>query len=222
MSLNSTSPSVAGIHVLADDDPSWKLGPVDQAIAACDGGASVVQLRTKYATDIQILEWARAIRAITRHAGVIFILNDRFDLALAAKADGVHLGQTDLPLARVPSDARGKLCFGVSTHDLNQVSTAAKKADYVAFGPIFGTRSKVSPHAAPGLQALKEAVQLAHPVPLVAIGGIGTANISAIQNTGAAGAAVISAVAQAPDPASAARKLSELFPKKSVDVQEKK
>jgi len=222
MSLNSASPSVAGIHVLADDDPSWKLGPLDQAKAACDGGASVVQLRTKYATDVQTLEWAREIRAITRHAGVSFILNDRFDLALAAEADGVHLGQTDLPLARVPSDARRRLFFGVSTHDLDQVSSAAKKADYVAFGPIFGTRSKVSPHAAPGIEALKAAVQLAHPVPLVAIGGIGTTNISAIKNTGAAGAAVISAIAQAQDPASTARTLSEFFAKNSVDGQEKK
>lgn len=212
---------VAGIHVLADDDPSWPLGPVDQAVAACDGGAAVVQLRTKHATDAQTLEWARAIRSITRRAGVCFILNDRFDLALAAEADGVHLGQNDLPLAQLPKAARSRLTFGLSTHDLHQVAAAAKEADYVAFGPIFGTRSKVSPHTAPGLTALEEAVRLASPVPLVAIGGIGAANLSAIKNAGAAGAAVISAVAAAADPAAATRNLSRLFEKTNGDMQEK-
>ena len=202
---------IAGIHVLADDDPSWPLGPVDQAVAACDGGAAVVQLRTKHATDGQTLEWARAIRSITRLAGVCFILNDRFDLALAAEADGVHLGQSDLPPARLPDSALDRLTFGLSTHDLSQVAAAAEEADYVAFGPIFGTQSKVSAHPAPGLRALEEAVRLASPVPLVAIGGIGAANISAIKNAGAAGAAVISAVAAATDPVAATRDLSELF-----------
>ena len=91
-----------GLHVLADDAPHWKHDPVEQARAACRGGAAVVQLRAKLAVDRQALAWAARIRELTRQAGALFIVNDRFDLALAAGADGVHLGQEDLPPARIP------------------------------------------------------------------------------------------------------------------------
>ena len=98
-----------GLHVLADDDPRWPIGPLEQARAACDGGARVVQLRAKHASDTQTLEWARAVRELTRAHDVRFVLNDRFDLALAAGADGVHLGQNDLPPRALPRDARERL-----------------------------------------------------------------------------------------------------------------
>ena len=86
-----------GLHVLADDDPRWGRDPVEQAAFACAAGVPVVQLRTKHATDEQTLAWARAIRRLTLDSGTRFIVNDRFDLALLAEADGVHLGQGDLP-----------------------------------------------------------------------------------------------------------------------------
>lgn len=200
---------VAGLHVLADDDPRWPAGPIAQAEAACDGGAAVVQLRTKHATDRQTLEWARIIRAMTRRANVHFIINDRFDLALAAEADGVHLGQSDLPPARLPQSARTRLTVGFSTHDLEQVAAATRApVDYVAFGPVFGSESKDSLYGARGLEALGRAVRAAAPRPLIAIGGIASANLSAVLGTGAAGAAVISAVAAADDPGAAVRELA--------------
>ena len=118
---------LAGLHVLADDDPRWPRDPVAQAEAACAGGAAVVQLRCKRATDGEALRLAGAVRARTRAAGVLFVVNDRFDLALAAEADGVHLGQEDLPPARLPAAARERLLVGRSTHTLAQARAAARE-----------------------------------------------------------------------------------------------
>lgn len=203
----------AGIHVLADDDPRWPADPVQQAAAACQGGAQVVQLRSKFATDRQTLEWARAIRTLTREAGVHFVVNDRFDLALAAEADGVHLGQDDLPPSRIPLEALARLEVGFSTHDLTQarVAGAMKELDYVAFGPVYGTASKKSPYSPRGLEALAEISQAVAPLPLVAIGGIHAGNIRDVLRAGAAGMAVISAVAATPNPAEATRELRRIF-----------
>jgi thiamine-phosphate pyrophosphorylase len=193
--------------VLADDSPHWKHDPVEQAAAACRGGASVVQLRAKDATDREALAWARRIRALTRDAGALFVVDDRFDLALAADADGVHLGQTDLPPHRIPPALRERLLVGRSTHDLEQARAARREpVDYLAFGPVFGTRSKQSEYGARGLEALAAAVVVAAPLALVAIGGIDVARAARVAATGA-GLAVISAVAGADDPEAATRAL---------------
>lgn len=197
-----------GLHVLADDNPHWRVGPIEQARHACAGGASVVQLRVKNATDREALVWGRAIRELTRKAGVRFVMNDRFDLALACEADAVHLGQKDLPPEALPAPARTRLAVGRSTHDLEQARDARIQAvDYVAFGPVFGTTSKASEYAARGTHALAQIVDLAAPLPVVAIGGIDASNLGEIIAAGAAGAAVISAVAGAPDPSLATRDL---------------
>jgi len=200
---------LAGLHVLADDDPRWPLDPVAQARAACAGGARVVQLRAKRAPDREALVWADAIREITRRAGALFFVNDRFDLALAAAADGVHLGQQDLPPAAIPAPLRARLLVGRSTHTLAELRAARDEpVDYVAFGPVFGTRSKESAHAARGLARLAGAVREAAPRPLVAIGGIDADRAAAVMAAGAAAIAVISAVAAAADPEAAARALA--------------
>lgn len=200
--------------MLADDDPRWGRDPVSQARAACAGGASVVQLRAKHATDREGLEWAHRIRALTREAGVTFIVNDRFDLALLADADGVHLGQEDLPPARLPEAARRALAVGRSTHEPAQLEAArSEPVDYVAFGPVFGTASKESAYAARGLAALRDAARCVAPRPLVAIGGITAANAGDVRAAGAWGIAVISAVAGAQDPVRATRELVRAFEK---------
>lgn len=198
-----------GLHVLADDDPRWPIGPLEQARAACDGGARVVQLRAKHASDTQTLEWARAVRELTRAHDVRFVLNDRFDLALAAGADGVHLGQNDLPPRALPRDARERLAVGRSTHDASQARTATREdVDYVAYGPVFGTTSKTSEYAARGLESLAEIVALVAPLPVVAIGGIDVSNVDEVAAVGARGVAVISAVAAASDPKAATHELA--------------
>lgn len=204
----NASASLTGLHVLADLSDRWKHDARAQAKAACEGGAAVVQLRAKDARDADALGLAREIRALTRDAGVLFFVNDRVDLALAADADGVHLGQGDLPPDRIPASARARLLVGRSTHTPEQLDAATREAvDYLAFGPVFGTRSKESEWSARGLAALERAVAVAAPLPLVAIGGIDAANAGAVAATGA-GVAVISAVAMADDATLATRCLT--------------
>jgi thiamine-phosphate pyrophosphorylase len=199
-----------GLMVLADDAPAWKIDPVDQARFACEGGASVVQLRAKRATDSVALEWAEAIRMITRKFDVGFFVNDRFDLALAADADGVHLGQEDFPPSRIPAAARSRLWVGRSTHSLEQALAALEESvDYIAFGPVFGTASKETPGDPRGVEQLAEVVRAVHPKPVIAIGGIDLGNVVQVAEAGVAGAAVISAIAEAADPSRAARLLAE-------------
>lgn len=196
--------------MLADDDPRWKFDPVEQALAACRGGADVVQLRVKSATDREALQWAERIRALTRDSGALFFVNDRFDLALSAEADGVHLGQRDLPPARIPQPERERLLVGRSTHTRQQADEARHEpVDYLAFGPVFGTHSKRSEYAARGVDALAEVFALVSPLPLVGIGGIDLRNVESVARAGA-GVAVISAVAAAEDPVAATRALARL------------
>jgi thiamine-phosphate pyrophosphorylase len=201
-----------GLHVLVDDDPRWGRDPVEQARAACRARVPVVQLRAKHAGDSQALAWAREIRALTRASGSRFVVNDRFDLALLAEADAVHLGQEDLPPAALPAAARAQLAVGRSTHTPEQLdATRSEEVDYVAYGPVFGTRSKDSPFSARGLEAVADAVRRAAPRPLVAIGGIEAGDIAALRAIGVAGVAVISAVASAADPERAAARLVAAF-----------
>ncbi|HTY17074.1 MAG TPA: thiamine phosphate synthase [Myxococcota bacterium] len=198
--------SIAGLYVLADDDPRWRHDPVAQARAALAGGARLVQLRAKHASDPQALRWAASIRDLCRARGALFFLNDRFDLALAAGADGVHLGQDDVPPDGVPVEARARLRIGRSTHTLDQARAACREPiDYVAFGPVFGTASKVSPYSARGIDALGEVARCVAPLPLVAIGGIDDARAGEVVRAGAAAVCAISAVAGADDMEGAAR-----------------
>ncbi|HEY8121438.1 MAG TPA: thiamine phosphate synthase [Myxococcota bacterium] len=201
----------SGLHVLADDDARWKHDPVVQARAACAGGARVVQLRAKHSVDSRALDWAREIRALTRAAGVAFVMNDRVDLALACEADAVHLGQDDLPPAEVRRIAP-RLAIGRSTHDAAQLARAlAEPIDYVAYGPVFGTASKHTGYDARGLAALREIASHCAPLPLVAIGGIDARSCASVRAAGAHGVAVISAVANAADPLAAVRELVAAF-----------
>lgn len=203
-----TDRCLAGLHALADDAPHWKLDPVEQARAACAGGAAVVQLRAKRATDRIALTWAAEIRRATRETGTLFFVNDRFDLALAAEADGVHLGQDDLPPARLPDAARRALLIGRSTHSQGQARIAVgEPIDYVAFGPLFGTRSKETPFDARGVAALAAVCEAVAPLPVIAIGGVDVSNAHEALAAGAAGVAVISAIAAADDPVAATRGL---------------
>jgi thiamine-phosphate pyrophosphorylase len=172
----------------------------------------VIQLRTKHANDRQCLEWAREIRALTHESGARFVLNDRYDIALLAEADAVHLGQTDIPPSAIPEDVRKRLAIGRSTHTLEELETTqSEPVDYIAFGPVFGTTSKESEFDARGLEALTTAVRLAAPRPLVAIGGIQNHHLGDLRSAGVGGFAVISGVAGADDPILAARKLMTSF-----------
>ena len=202
---------VRGVYALVDDDPRWPHAPRAQLEAALAGGVSVVQLRLKHLGDRDALALARAAARASHESGAVLFVNDRFDLALLAGADGVHLGADDLAPELLPAEARARLLVGLSTHTPEQVrASRTRPIDYVAFGPVFGTGSKESAYGARGLDALRAAVRdAAHP--LVAIGGIGAGNIADVGRAGAAAAAVISALAAAEDPARAARELAARF-----------
>ena len=204
--------SFCGLHVLVDDDPRWPIDPITQAKAACRGGAQVIQLRCKYATDRQSLDWAKQIRILTHTHGSRFVMNDRFDLALAADADGVHLGQSDLDPETVARALDRPLAIGRSTHTEEQLlASLTEPIDYVAFGPVFGTQSKQSEYSARGLDALLQAKKIVGNRPLVAIGGITLHNMQSVISAGAQAAAVISAVIDTPDPAASTRSMADFF-----------
>jgi thiamine-phosphate diphosphorylase len=175
------------------------------AEAALAGGADIIQLRDKHGSLRDLLRQARAIQALCRRRGATFIVNDRVDLALAAEADGAHVGQDDLP-----SEAARRLLgpgrlLGVSTHDAAQARAAvAAGADYIGFGPMFATGTKDTGYTPRGLAALAEIRTLVGPLPILAIGGITLANVGDVIRAGATAPAVISAVVSAPDISAAA------------------
>lgn len=200
-----------GVYAIADDDPRWPHPVRVQIEAAIAGGAHAVQIRLKHTTDRNAVELARWAVRHARPRGVLVIVNDRFDLADLADADGVHLGQNDAPPDLVPDEIRARRIIGRSTHDEDQVRRSLDEpVDYVAFGPIFVTSSKESAYAPRGLDRLRDAVRIAHR-PVVAIGGIDLERIDGIARTGARAAAVISAIAAAKNPTQATRSLAERF-----------
>lgn len=154
----------------------------------------MIQLRDKWAGPRQLLPQARQMAQLCRDRGVCFIVNDRLDLAQAVDADGVHLGQDDLP----PRAARallgaGKL-LGVSTHSLVQAIQAAEDgADYLGIGPIFPTATKSTEYDPVGCDMIRQ-LRSRIDLPLLAIGGITLSNVGDVVRAGAAGAAVISAI----------------------------
>ena len=207
----SDDPRLHGLYPLADDDPRWRHGARAVVRAALEGGVTVLQLRLKHTPDGEALELARWAVSRAREAGALLIVNDRFDLADLAGADGVHLGQDDLEPERVPADVRARLHVGLSTHTLDQVrGSVARPVDAIAFGPLFGTRSKDSEFDARGLGALREAIRIS-PRPVIAIGGIHAGNLADVARAGARAAAVISAIADAEDPVKETRRLQEIF-----------
>jgi len=182
------------------------LVPLLDAVLA--GGCRVVQLREKIIPLSDLYPVARALRRRCREAGCLFIVNDRVDLALAVEADGVHVGQDDLPAREARRLLRPGMILGVSTHDESQARRARDDgADYVAVGSMFPTGSKtgfrlVGPDL---LRRVRPEIR----VPLVAIGGITVDNVAEVIRAGADAVAVISAVCASPDPAAAARRFLE-------------
>lgn len=171
------------------------LSHTEQTKRLIDGGARIVQFREKHSAPLDWFDDARTAVEICRQSKVISIVNDRADIALAIGADGVHLGQTDLP----PDAARrilGKqVIIGYSTHTIEQVRDAAKfDIDYLAFGPIFSTTTKEDPDQVVGLETLARVRMIAASLPLVAIGGIDLGNAGSVFAAGADSIAVISAL----------------------------
>ena len=165
---------------------------VKQLIA---GGAALIQLRDKQASSRGFYSDAQPALQIARSAGVKLIINDRVDIALALRADGVHLGQEDMPVEAARRILGEQAVIGFSTHNLEQIREALNlPIDYLAFGPVFPTNSKRNPDPVAGLNQLKRAREMVFPMPVVAIGGINHLNATEVLNAGATAVAVISAV----------------------------
>jgi len=178
--------------------------------AVLAGGCRVVQLREKTMPMAELFPLALALRERCRQAGALFIVNDRADLALAVGADGLHVGQGDLPGASARRLLRPGMILGVSTHDEPQARQALEDgADYVAVGSIFPTGTKAGFQLV-GTDLLRK-LRPAIPVPLVAIGGITEANVGEVMAAGADGVAVISAVCGALDPGQATARFLEVM-----------
>jgi thiamine-phosphate pyrophosphorylase len=174
---------------------------------ALRGGVDVVQLRMKSAADEDILAVARRYAAVCAEHGVLFILNDRPDLVAAAGADGVHVGQDDVPVAearRLVGDAR---IVGLSTHSPGQIDAAAGEPglDYIGVGPVHATPTKPG-RPAVGLDLVRYAAAHAA-TPFFAIGGVNGDNVAAVRDAGARRIAVVRALTATDDPGGAARRL---------------
>jgi thiamine-phosphate pyrophosphorylase len=184
---------------------------VEIARHAIAGGADAIQLRDKGMSGRELYAAACEIRVVARASGALFIVNDRIDVAIAAGADGVHLGQDDLPLAHARRIAPPGFIVGISVGCVGEAVRAAEGgADYIALSPTFSTGSKGDAGPGRGLAELA-AVRAAVAIPLIAIGGIGRSNVSDVIAAGADGVAVISAVVGCVDITGAARDMKSLI-----------
>jgi thiamine-phosphate pyrophosphorylase len=200
----------AALYVILDRGAARGRDLVDLLDAVIAGGCRMVQLREKEWPSGRLLPLAERVRARCAAAGVTFVVNDRLDLALAVGADGVHLGQDDLPARAARPLLRAGMILGVSTHSLAQARAAqAEGADYVAVGSMFATRSKADFQlVGPDLvRKLRAEIR----VPLIGIGGITHDNVREVIAAGADGVAVISAVGAADDPRAATERFLTLI-----------
>ena len=179
--------------------------------SAYQGGADIVQLRSKVLTDAAMLRIGRAMRSLADRYQKLFFVNDRVDLALAADADGVHVGQEDLPVAeirKICDHQKKSLWIGKSTHTVEQALQGVREgADYIGVGPIFGTPTK--PDYPPTGLELMERVRDKIRIPWVAIGGINEENLETVLKIGAERVAVVRAIFAAEDIENATRKLRD-------------
>ena len=186
---------------------------LETAEAVLRGGAGCLQLREKGSADGELLERAHRLRELTSRHGALLIINDRPDIARRCGADGVHVGQDDLPVRDARSIAGPRLLVGKSTHTVEQFETAvADEPDYIAVGPMFDSSTKPQEHIA-GPETLRTVVPRTH-LPLVAIGGITPENVDEVLAAGARCVCVCSAVLGADNPERAAANLAS-----KVDVQ---
>jgi hydroxymethylpyrimidine kinase/phosphomethylpyrimidine kinase/thiamine-phosphate diphosphorylase len=200
-----------GLYVIVDPEVRPDRSVEVMAREALAGGASVIQLRAKRLSTPEMVEAAKRLSTITSEAGALIIINDRVDVALAAGADGVHLGPEDIH----PSDARRLLgvdaLIGVSAGTVEEAVALAPFASYLGVGAIFGSATKSDAGAPVGLGRIAAVRQAAPDLPIVAIGGITADNVAEVARAGANSAAVISAVLHAPNIRLATERLTAAF-----------
>ncbi len=190
--------------------------PVTVLRAALEGGADMLQLRDPSLPDDELVGVAREWGSISREHGALLWLNDRPDLALRAGADGVHVGQDDMPVAEARREAGGELLVGLSTHSPEQLEAGIDSgADQLSVGPVWETPTKPGRPAA-GLEYVRHAARRNPPVPWFAIGGIDGENVSKVAEAGAERAVVVRAIRDAADPRAAAAQIRAALERKTV------
>ncbi|HVF56593.1 MAG TPA: thiamine phosphate synthase [Pyrinomonadaceae bacterium] len=183
------------------------LSHAAQVACLSEGGARVVQLREKHLSPREFYDEAKDALVVARAAGVRLIINDRADIALALRADGVHLGQDDLGPAAARRLLGEDAIIGFSTHNVEQAREAARlPVSYVAIGPVFATSTKENPDPVVGLDGLRRVRDVTAPLPLVAIGGISPANARQALEAGADAIAIVGALLAFADPAEITRR----------------
>ncbi|MFT3925706.1 MAG: thiamine phosphate synthase [Myxococcales bacterium] len=207
------------LYVIIDPEHCAERDPLWVAEQALRGGCALLQLRSKVQPDRDRLRLAQALRELTRAHRVPFWVNDRADLALLVEADGLHLGQDDLPPAAARRLVGPTMRLGLSTHSLAQAQAASElDVDLLGFGPLFNTTSKAKPDPKVGPAGLEQVLR-AITKPVVAIGGIKLENITPVAHLAPAYVAVIGAVCGAPDPEAAARDLVRVLRGSAAQAQ---
>ena len=207
------------LYAITDRKMLGDMSEVEAARLCFEGGADVVQLRMKDTDGGEMLEKAKAIQEIAQQYCKFFIVNDRLDIAVLAGADGVHLGQTDIPVQEARRLVGDEMIIGVSASTVEEAVKAVDDgADYIGVGSIFNTSTKPDADQGIGLDTLMEICQ-AVDVPVVAIGGINKGNIRDVIRAGADGAAVVSAIMAKPDIKAAAHELKVMVLNEKRDLK---
>jgi len=200
---------VRGLYLVTDRALCGGRDLAEIVAQAVQGGAACVQLREKDLCTRAFVELAVALKALLAPAGVPLIINDRLDVALAAGADGVHVGQGDMPCQLVRRFMGPKAVIGLSVETWDDVVEAERlEVDYLGVSPVFPTPTKTDTKAAWGLDGIRQ-IRAFSRHPLVAIGGLNAANAADAVRAGADGIAVVSAICASPEPALAARDLAD-------------
>lgn len=198
------------LYLVTDSDLSRGRALLDIVRAAVDGGVTCVQMREKAVSSREYLERLSPVRELLRERGIPLFVNDRVDIALAVEADGVHLGQTDMPLSLARQIAGDRLIIGISCETAQDAIEAERGgADYVSVSPVFATPTKTDTAPALGLDGVR-AIRAAVRLPVVTIGGINAANAADLIRAGADGICVVSAIVAAPNPRAAAASLRNI------------
>jgi thiamine-phosphate pyrophosphorylase len=201
------------LYLVTDRGLACGRSNLEVVTAAVDGGTTVVQLREKDCPTLEFIQQAQSIKAFLRKRNIPLIINDRVDIAQAVKADGVHLGQSDMPLEMAKGILGDTMIIGISAESIEDAITAEKGgADYLGISPIYATPTKTNTAPALGLEGLRE-IRKAVSLPLVGIGGLNKDNAADVIRNGADGVAVVSAIVAADDPEVAARKLKQVIKK---------
>ena len=199
------------LYLVTDRHLAGQRDLADIVQSAVRGGVTMVQLREKDLSAREFIAEGRRLKEILRPAGVPLIINDRVDVALACGADGVHIGQSDMPCSEARRLLGPRAIIGLSVENMRQVAEAnLLDVDYIGVSPVFSTPTKTDTAPPFGLEGLREACALSvHPA--VAIGGVNASNASQLRRAGADGVAVVSAIVSSPDPCRAAGELKNLL-----------